>query len=104
MTGSFALTPSAVCDLDEILEYILEHGGPEPALHVHRRLHDGFRKIGSQPGIGHSRDDLADESLRIWPVFSYLIIYRPETRPVQVVRVIHGARNVPMVIEESENP
>jgi plasmid stabilization system protein ParE len=95
MTGSFILTPSAARDLDELLEYVLEQGGPNAALHVHHRLHEGFTKVAAQPGIGHLRDDFADESLRVWAVFSYLIIYRPETKPVQILRVIHGARDVP---------
>jgi len=55
--------------------------------------------VGAQPGIGHVRDDLADESLRVWAVFSYLIIYRTDTKPVQIIRVIHGARDVPSAIE-----
>jgi antitoxin ParD1/3/4/toxin ParE1/3/4 len=101
MTGPFILTPSAARDLDEILEYVLEHGGASPALHVHDRLYEGFSRVGFQPGIGHVRDDLADESLRVWAVFSYLIIYRPETKPVQILRVIHGARDVPKALNDN---
>lgn len=100
MTGPFILTPSAARDLDEILEYVLEHGGANPALHVHNRLYEGFSKVAASPGIGHVRDDLADESLRVWAVFSYLIIYRPETQPVQIIRVIHGARDLPKAVGE----
>ena len=100
MTGPFILTPSAVRDLDEILEYVLEHGGANPALHVHNRLYEGFSKVAAQPGIGHVRDDLADESLRVWAILSYLIIYSPETKPLQILRVIHGARDVPKAIED----
>lgn len=102
MTGPFILTPSAARDLDEILEYVLEHGGATPALHVHACLHEGFSKVGAEPGIGHIRDDLADELLRVWVVFSYLIIYRPDTQPVQIIRVLHGARDVPRVVERSD--
>ncbi len=94
MTSRFVLTPSAARDLDEILEYVLEHSGAGLALHVHRRLHEGFSKIGTEPGIGHARNDLPDDALRVWPVFSYLIIYLPDTRPVQIIRVIHGARDL----------
>ena len=54
------------------------------------------------PGVGHVRDDLGDESLRVWPVFSYLIMYLPDTNPVQVIRVIHGARNVRKVLEQEQ--
>lgn len=46
------------------------------------------------PHIGHVRDDLADETLRLWPVGTYLIIYRPDARPVQIVRVLSGYRDI----------
>jgi len=101
MTRSFVLTPSASRDIDGILEYVLEHSGPTRALQVHRKLYEGLSKIGAQPKLlGHVRDDLADESLRVFAVFSYLVIYRPDTKPVQVLRVIHGARDVPRAYEE----
>jgi antitoxin ParD1/3/4/toxin ParE1/3/4 len=51
-------------------------------------------KLARTPGMGHLREDLADEPLKFWPVYSYLIIYRPETRPLQIVRVLHGARDL----------
>jgi len=92
MTGPFVLIPSAARDLDEILEYVLEHGGAGPALHLHNCLYEGFSRIGG--------DDLADESLRVWSGFAYLIIYRPETKPVQILRVIHGARDLPKALGE----
>jgi len=102
MTSPFVLTPSAARDLDEILEYVLEHSGADRARHVHERLYEGFSKIAAQSGIGHVREDLADASLRVWPVFSYLIIYLPNTKPVQVIRVIHGARDLRRVLERDQ--
>ena len=44
--------------------------------------------------MGHLREDLAREPLRFWPVYSYLIIYRPDSRSLEIVRVLHGARDV----------
>jgi antitoxin ParD1/3/4/toxin ParE1/3/4 len=55
--------------------------------------------VGEYPGIGHIREDLADESVRVHAVFSFLVIYRPETKPVQVLRVIHGARDLNSAME-----
>lgn len=50
--------------------------------------------LAERPGIGRLREDLADEPLRIWPVYSYLIIYRPETRPLQIIRIVSGYRDL----------
>ena len=35
-----------------------------------------------------------------WPVRSYLVIYRPERRPLEIVAVLHGRRNVRKLLEE----
>ena len=101
MTSSFILTPSAARDIDQILEYILNASGSNRALYVHTRLYEGFSKLGENPGLGHIRDDLADEALRVYAVFKYLIIYR-STKPLQIVRVIHGARDVPSAFAEDK--
>jgi antitoxin ParD1/3/4/toxin ParE1/3/4 len=102
VNGSFVLTPSASRDIDGILEYVLEHSGANRALRVQQRLYQGLSKVADQPGLGHLRHDLSDESLRVFKVFSYLIIYRPDTSPVQILRVIHGARDVPRAFQEDE--
>ncbi|MCC6360132.1 MAG: type II toxin-antitoxin system RelE/ParE family toxin [Phycisphaerales bacterium] len=95
MTPSYFLTPIATRDLDEILEYLVERGGSRAALHLHAAFADGFVKIAARPEFaGHLRTDLADESLRVLAVSSYLVIYRLGTQPVEIVRVIHGARDL----------
>jgi plasmid stabilization system protein ParE len=48
--------------------------------------------------MGHRRVDWTDEAVRFWVVLSYLIVYRLDSRPLQVVRILHGARNVPTLI------
>jgi antitoxin ParD1/3/4/toxin ParE1/3/4 len=45
------------------------------------------------PRIGHARTDLTDRPVLFWPLHDILIAYRPDTRPIQVVRVLHGARD-----------
>ena len=99
MSQRFFLTPSAARDLDDVLTYVLEQSGVERARRLYDHLHKAFVAISTQPGIGHGREDLVDESLRVWPVFAHLIIYRPDTKPVQIIRVIHGARDVGTMFE-----
>lgn len=50
--------------------------------------------------MGHLREDLTRRPFRFWPVYSYLIVYRPETRPIQILRVLHGARDVKSLLAE----
>lgn len=60
-----------------------------------------MHRLGESPGIGHLRQDLAVEPLRFWTVHNFLIVYRPEARPIQVVRVLHGARDVQAILGSS---
>ena len=101
MKRSFELTAPAAQDLDQILDYILEDSGPRAALRVHQRLFEAFSQVAEHPGIGHHRDDIVDPSLRVWVVFSYLIVYDPASRPVHIIRVIHGARDLRSAFDEA---
>src|SRR5215470_2043293 len=93
MSG-YLLTAPARTDVLEIWEYIADEDGVDRADHVATELEAAMRRLAEMPGMGHSRDDLGDESLRAWPVWSFLIIYRPETQPLQVIRVLHGSRDL----------
>jgi plasmid stabilization system protein ParE len=48
--------------------------------------------------------DLAKESLRFWHVRGYLIIYRSEKHPIEIVRVLHGARDVQAILGGQQSP
>lgn len=56
--------------------------------------------LAQSPGLGHTRDDLTSLPLRFWPVFSYLIVYDPARRPIEIVRVLHGARDLRRILPE----
>jgi plasmid stabilization system protein ParE len=58
-----------------------------------------MHRLAELPGLGHLRDDLADETLRVWTVHSYLRIYRPDPVPLQVVRVLGGYRDIAALFE-----
>ena len=50
--------------------------------------------LSARPGVGHVREDLTDRPVKSWAVHSYLIVYDPLPRPVQIIRVLHGMRDV----------
>jgi plasmid stabilization system protein ParE len=94
----FVLSVPARSDLREIHDYIATDD-PTAARRVLVDLRDAMHRLVELPGLGHTRDDLADETLRVWTVHSYLVIYRPETRPLQVVRVLSGYRDIAALFE-----
>jgi len=51
------------------------------------------------PGMGHSREDLTARAVRFWAVHSFLIVYRPDTEPLQILRVVSGWRDVREVLD-----
>ena len=44
--------------------------------------------------MGHHREDLADARHRFWTVYSYVIAYRDQTRPLVIIAIVHGARQL----------
>ena len=38
------------------------------------------------------------DHLRFWRVRNYLVVYRSEKRPIQIVRVLHAARDVRSIL------
>jgi plasmid stabilization system protein ParE len=100
--SQFLLSPAAKSDLIEIWDYYAtEVGDPDLADRMRDEIFDGIRAIARSPGIGHFRGDLANEPLRFWRVRNYLIIYRSEARPIQVVRILHGVRDVQAVLNDT---
>lgn len=89
----YVFTPAAARDLEEIWEYVARDS-PEAADQVIGDIRDALESLAVHPGMGRRRDDLADETLRAWPIHSYLIIYRPEQRPIEIVRVVSGFRDL----------
>lgn len=95
----FVLTAAARADLGDIFDFIYEDS-PDAARRVLARLRAAMRDLARTPGMGHCREDLSDEPLRFWQVYSYLIIYRPETRPLEVLRVLRASRDVRSLLAE----
>ncbi|MFZ4575557.1 MAG: type II toxin-antitoxin system RelE/ParE family toxin [Phycisphaerales bacterium] len=98
MSG-YVITPAADADLEEIWQYVALNSGEARADFVEDELHAAMQRLAEMPGIGHLRIDLADEALRFFSVQRFLIVYRPEFRPVQIIRVLHGARDVQAILE-----
>jgi toxin ParE1/3/4 len=95
---AFVLTPLAARDLNEIWDY-LASDSIEAADRVLDALEKALYGLAKNPGTGHSREDLADRRHRFFLVYSYLIVYRPETKPMQVIRVLHASRDIQTLLD-----
>ncbi|QNI30684.1 type II toxin-antitoxin system RelE/ParE family toxin [Alloacidobacterium dinghuense] len=90
----YLLSPEAVEDLQSIKNFLEEDAGVRVARYVLKELREGMRFLAERPGAGHTREDLTDHPVRFLPVFSYLIVYREQNQLLEVVRVLHGNRNL----------
>jgi antitoxin ParD1/3/4/toxin ParE1/3/4 len=95
----YELTPEARGDLADIADYIATRGSLERALKVIRDLREAFRNLAQMPGMGHFRDDLLDRRYKFWCVYSYLIAYEWQVKPIRVIAVAHGARDLETFFE-----
>ena len=93
MKPRFILSPEAARDIREIWSYIADDS-IRAARRVRLQLLDACQRLAENPLIGHPREDLTAKPVLFWPVGAYLIIYDPRPRPIQIVRVVHRARDV----------
>lgn len=90
----YVLTLQAQQDLDDVAAYLAAESGSDTAEYVVEKMRESFRSLVEQPGAGHLRVDLAeDPAVRFWSVFSFLIAYAHEARPLTIVSIVHGSRD-----------
>lgn len=91
----YTLTASAEADITDIVQFIAARDGEQRAYRVHDTFIEAFERLGESPRIGKIRPDLTEETVRWWPVSSFLVVYDAERSPIDILRVIHGARDLP---------
>jgi toxin ParE1/3/4 len=57
--------------------------------------------LGGWPEAGRQREEIAS-GVRSFPVKSYVIFYRRVAGRVQVLRVLHGRRDIPPLFREAD--
>ncbi|GMV97574.1 MAG: type II toxin-antitoxin system RelE/ParE family toxin [Phycisphaerae bacterium] len=96
---TFELTAKARDDLFDIWNDIAKTS-PDAADRVIHDLEAAMQRAAEFPLLGFRRPDVRERRYRFWVVYSYLIVYLPDTDPLQVIRVVHGRRDVPTVLKE----
>jgi toxin ParE1/3/4 len=99
MSVHYVLAPQAAVDLVEIWRYIKEQTSVAIADRVESAIRDRMVFLAGTPGAGHRRKDLTEQDVKFFPVYSYLIVYRPETKPLQIASILHGRRDVEQILK-----
>ena len=107
MSLSLYILPAAEDDLSEIGDYFDERDGA-----LSQRFYKNFFKtvqmLAASPFLGERCQfrNPKTKGMRVWQVSSfsnYLIFYRPEGDTLQVLRVIHGARDYMAIFENDKS-
>jgi antitoxin ParD1/3/4 len=104
MSAAFQFTQQATEDLDAIWWFIAEENR-DAAERVELEIVATCGRLAKHPRIGTKRQDITALPVRFWAVTgfpNYVIVYRPDTAPLQVVAVLHGKRDLKEVLEGRE--
>lgn len=97
---NYTVSPAAKGGLKDIRNYLWDEANRKVAARVLNKLHAAIVHIAELPAIGHLRNDLAPEGLRFYRVYNYLIIHRDKSTPIEIVRELHGARDIRRILED----
>jgi plasmid stabilization system protein ParE len=103
MKRRYLLAPQAARDLVGIWRHISKEAGRDLANRVESVIRSKIVLLAETPGMGHKREDLTAASVLFFPVYSYLIVYRPGTAPLEVASILHGSRDVQSLLAERES-
>ena len=90
--GRIQRTPRADQDLEELWFFIAQDD-PAAADRWLDTLEEKIGLLADNPLMGPARPDIARE-LRYHPVGSHLLLYRVIQGGIEIVRVLHGARDL----------
>jgi toxin ParE1/3/4 len=105
MTPRYDILPAADQDLDDQAGYLAQHASLETALRFYDAAAATFEKVARMPGLGQQRESTNPRlaGLRVWRVEGFekhLIFYRPAGDAIEIVRVLHGARDIDTIMAQ----
>jgi len=94
--------PLATADIDHAAAFLFDEN-PAAAGAFLEAIKPAFELLCEQPGIGSPRYAhlLPGVNLRMWPVkgFPHLIFYLYRAEAIEVIRVLHAARDLPAILQ-----
>ncbi|MBW4601192.1 MAG: type II toxin-antitoxin system RelE/ParE family toxin [Calothrix sp. FI2-JRJ7] len=93
-------------DIDDLFNYIAQNN-TDAALHFFDAARSTIAKLAQNPGLGnlYNVDNPRLQGLRksgIKGFEKYLIFYLATEELLTVVRIIHGSRDIPTILEQEE--
>lgn len=67
---------------------------------IEREIREVFEAVGRMPSIGHIRRDITRHRVLFFPIYSFLVVYEPDARPVRIMAVLRGKRDLRRVLAD----
>ncbi len=99
MQPEYKLSSEAELDLHEIWRTIASDN-LRLANRIEDELFELFSKLGGMPDIGHKRNDLTLRPVLFFPLYSFLVVYRPDTKPIRIIAVLRGRRDLKKILRQ----
>ncbi len=99
----YQFTPQAVEDLFEIWRYIARDS-IEAADRLESAVYKACAFLAEGPLRGRIREDITSLPLRFWTIQAfpnYIIVYDPASHPLQIIRILHGGRDIQAILGET---
>jgi toxin ParE1/3/4 len=95
----------ALRDIDDAINRYLSENAGQAALDFIGRLEQCYSHIIEYPANGSPRyaHELNLPGLRFWPITKYphLVFYIEQSQHIDVWRVLHGERDIPVLMQEN---
>jgi toxin ParE1/3/4 len=91
------ISPRATSDLIEIWSYIADDSVANADAFIDR-LYETIQLLAHNPGSGRHREELAP-GIQSLPFGRYIIFYRAVPGTIEIVRVLHSARDIENTFE-----
>ena len=91
------ISPGASEDLLGIWSYIADDSEANADGFIDK-VYETMESLAGQPGLGRRRDELAP-SIQSFSVGRYIVFYRAVPGAIEIVRVLHGARDIESIFE-----
>jgi len=98
MPKRLEISHEAIKDLEEIWDYIAADN-PNRADQFIDEIYKKCREIARLDGVGRRRDELIPGLLSIPFRKKYLVFFLRTVKRVQIVRILHGAREIGGIFE-----
>ncbi len=65
---------------------------------IESELYEMFASLARMPYQGHQRKDITKHPVLFFPLYSFVIVYQPDERPMPIIAVLRGKRNLKRVL------